>query len=247
MQRKSWSREEQLLALHLYCCLPFGQLHQRNKEIVAVAEYIGRSPSAVAMKACNFASLDPALHRTGLGNVSASDRVLWGEFMENSASVIEQAEELYSKIGLLRAEQVSLQQSSDTETIREVKVRLVQGFFRKAVLLSYENRCAISGLEIPELLVASHIIPWSENKLRRADPTNGLALNALFDKAYDRGFITIDKHYRVRLSSAIREIESRHKVSPDLFSIEGQKITLPKRFLPDPIALNWHMENVFQH
>ena len=48
------------MAFRLYCRTPFGKLHQHNPEIVALARALGRTASAVGMKACNFASLDPA-------------------------------------------------------------------------------------------------------------------------------------------------------------------------------------------
>ena len=72
-----WTEDELRLALALYCQLPFGKMHSRNKEIVKLAEKIGRTPSAVAMKLVNFASLDPEIvnsGRAGLGNASSMDR-----------------------------------------------------------------------------------------------------------------------------------------------------------------------------
>jgi len=60
-----WTREQLKLAFHLYCQLPFGKLHSRNAEIVELAQLIGRTPGAVAMKLVNFASLDPAITSTG--------------------------------------------------------------------------------------------------------------------------------------------------------------------------------------
>lgn len=65
-----------------------------------------------------------------------------------------------------------------------------RAFFRAAVLAGYDHRCALTGLDLPELIHASHIIPWADNVPRRADPTNGIALNVLHDRAFDRGLIT---------------------------------------------------------
>jgi hypothetical protein len=62
---KKWTPEQLKLAFFLYCQLPFGKLHSRNPEIVKLARIIGRTPSAVAMKLVNFASLDPAIINTG--------------------------------------------------------------------------------------------------------------------------------------------------------------------------------------
>ena len=58
--KRGWTRDELLVAFNLYCKTPFGRLHQRNPEIIRLASALGRTPSALAMKLVNFASLDPA-------------------------------------------------------------------------------------------------------------------------------------------------------------------------------------------
>jgi predicted restriction endonuclease len=242
----NWQEDELLLTLHLYCRTPFGKLHQTNPEIIRLAQIIGRTPSAVAMKACNFASLDPALAQKGLAGASKADRALWDAFMTNSTEVADKAETLY-EMRVLPTEPITPETekpiefpTGPTETIREVKVRRVQRFFRQTVLESYNNRCAISGLAIPELLVASHIIPWAEDESRRADPTNGIALNALYDKAFDRGLITFDANFRLVLSSAIKAKEKDDVVKEYFIKIEGKELEMPYRFKPDPSAIENH-------
>ena len=77
-----WTRQQLLAAFALYCRLPFGRLHRGNSEIIRVATAIGRSPSALAMKLTNIASLDPAITatgRAGLTGASAADRQMWQE------------------------------------------------------------------------------------------------------------------------------------------------------------------------
>ena len=78
-----WTKEQIKLAFHLYCQLPYGRIHGRNPEIIALAKVIVRTPDAVAMKMLNIASIDPSITstgRVGLGNASALDRVVWDEF-----------------------------------------------------------------------------------------------------------------------------------------------------------------------
>ena len=73
---RDWTREERLVALRLYMRSPFGKLHGRNPEIIRLAERIGRTSNALAMKACNFASLDAvfrASNRKGLSGASEGD------------------------------------------------------------------------------------------------------------------------------------------------------------------------------
>ena len=113
------------------------------------------------------------------------------------------------------------------------------------MLASYGETCAISGLAVAQLLNASHIIPWNQDEKRRADPTNGVTLNVLYDRAFDRGLISFDKRFRVLVSSSLkREHPPRfHRIAMN--EIEGRQAHLPSRFEPDPIALEYHRDTVF--
>ena len=118
------------------------------------------------------------------------------------------------------------------------------------MLASYEFRCAISGIAIPELLNASHIIPWQEDTRRRADPRPGAPGNTLYDRAFDRGLITFDESLRLVLSNRLKT-KRKNQETPTLVqqcfhALEGTKLTLPKRFTPDPEALAWHRDAVFR-
>ena len=247
----NWQDDELLLTLHLYCRTPFGKLHQTNPDIIHLANIIGRTPSAVAMKACNFASLDPALSQKGLQGASKADRALWNEFINYSTAIAEKAEELYeTRVENYVSPTISIDApvifpTGETESLREVKIRRVQRFFRQTVLESYNNRCAISGLAIPELLVASHIIPWAKDESRRADPTNGISLNALYDKAFDRGLITFDNDLRLNLSNVIKSENRNEFVKRHFIDLEGKYLELPYRFTLDNNAISYHRDNIF--
>lgn len=248
---QDWTEHELLVAFRLYCRTPFGKLHQRNPEIVALASQIDRTPSALAMKACNFASLDPAQQRrkiSGLGNVSSADRVLWEEFLRNPDVVAAKAEAAYAK--LTGTESFPETDESEipegpSEIERLVRVRRLQGFFRQTVLTSYEGRCSITGIAVPELLIASHIIPWSINSERRADPRNGITLNAFHDRAFDRGLITFDDSWRLVVASKLKLCDTSEFQRESLLNIEGRQLRLPIRFSPDPDAMAYHREHVF--
>lgn len=244
---KLWQEDELLLTLHLYCRVPFGKLHQSNPEVIQLSQIIGRTPSAVAMKACNFASLDPALVQKGLQGASKADRALWDAFMTDSTEIAAKAEALFElRVGKYLPKNFSAEAltfpTGATETIGEVKVRRVQQFFRRTVLESYNYRCAISGLAIPELLVASHIIPWSKDEKRRADPTNGIALNALYDKAFDRGLIMFDQDFQLVLSDKIKLHTDDELIKNYFINIEGKNLEMPYRFKPDSEALAIHRD-----
>lgn len=256
-RHRSWSADELLVAFRLYCRMPFGRLHSRNPEIVEIGKAIGRTPSAVAMKACNFASLDPLQQARGisaLGNVSQADRELWGRFESEPDAVAADAESAFAKI--LHDEnqdeiatvpdEVFDTPSGPTEQERLVRARRVQRFFRDTVLVSYEQRCALSDLAVRELLNASHIIPWKDNAQRRADPRNGLCLNALYDRAFDRGLISFDESLRVLVSPAIEHADPPPFHRDTLLRLAGKELRRPMRFDPDGVALTWHREHVFQ-
>ena len=251
MRGKGWSRDELLLAFRLYCRTPFGRLHSRNPEIVELAKQIGRTPGSVAMKACNFASLDPAQQARGirgLKGASEADRALFAEFLTNSESIAAAAEAAAVRVtGQETAEAVLEMPTGPTEVTRTVQARRVQGFFRSAVLAAYENRCAISGLAVPELLNASHIIPWAESVERRADPRNGICLNALYDRAFYRGLITFDDNLRVMVSPKLKKAGVCGEAEAALIGIEGRPLKLPARFEPDREAMKWHRQRAFAH
>ncbi|MEW4529376.1 HNH endonuclease [Maioricimonas sp. JC845] len=249
-----WVGDEHRAIFRLYCSTPFGRLHSGNPEIIEIAERIGRTPSAVAMKACNFASLDPAFLRTGrsgLGNASNADKVLLQEFLADSARIAEEVEAAYQRV-MQRNDDTSdvepevFPPDGPTEVERLVKTRRVQQFFRNAVLATYSNRCALTGISRSELLVASHIIPWSQNHARRADPRNGLCLNSLHDRAFDQGLLTFDSDYRVIVSEELLDQKSLSNEAKAFLAVEGQQLELPERFRPDPDALAYHRAEIFR-
>lgn len=199
------------------------------------------------MKACNFASMDPGIAQKGLGNVSSSDSELWQEFVSDSSRVSLQAEEAFEQVGKTVPEENEVWQppGGPSEVERTVKVRRVQKFFRNSVLVGYDSKCALSGIALPELIIASHIIPWSESVERRADPTNGIALNALYDRVFDKGFITFSDDYKVLVSKELKD-EVKSLSNQQILDIDGTKLNLPSRFQPDRAALEWHRENLFK-
>jgi putative restriction endonuclease len=251
-ERLGWTRDQLLIALRLYLRSTFGRLHGRNPEIVQLAGRIGRTPSALAMKACNFAGLDPvflASNRRGLSGASDADRALWREFAENAEQVAAEAEDAFARLepDAAAAELESVRPpAGETDVLRVIRARRVQAFFRAAVLVSYESSCAVTGLAVPELLVASHIIPWGTSVERRADPTNGICLSALFDRAFDRGLMTLDADLRVVVAPTLLKAAGAANLDCSIREAHGRHIRLPARLPPDVAALAHHRERVFQ-
>ena len=245
-----WTRKQTLAALHVYFQLPFGQLHQRNPLITQLASWIGRTPSAVALKLVNFASLDPQVRvsgRSGMGHASRLDAQVWGELNAHWDAVAAEAalnyEEYGQSQGIPPGSEVIDEVPELAEgrmTLATIKVRVNQARFRRAILASYNARCCISGLAEPRLLVASHIVPWSLDTQNRLNPQNGLCLSALHDKAYDLGLITVLPDFTVRVSRQLKGAGVDGFTRDSVASYDGRPITLPERFRPDPAFLEWH-------
>lgn len=257
MQSKGnlWSRDELIVAFNLYCRTPFGRIHKANPNIIELAKNIGRTPSAAAMKMVNFASLDP-FHRKrnvkGLQHIGKLDKQIWDEFHKDWESLAFESQQSLARMNKKTDEDYALdilllEPDIPTEVRMITRVRLVQRFFRDTVLSIYNYSCTVCKINLTKMLNASHIIPWSIGKARRADPTNGLSLCAFHDRAFDRGLITIDKEFRIIISKEAKALDVPlfHRVG--LLDIEGQVITMPDRFIPDQDALTYHREKIFLH
>jgi hypothetical protein len=265
---KAWSREELMVAMNLYCRIPFGQLHQRNPLIVTAARQLGRSPGSLAMKLCNLASLDPVQQARGirgLSNASLADREVWEQFHSDWEGMAVQSEGLVSAIlgesstettlpkrrrlrayGVPSLPTVLQAPTGPTEAQRVATARIGQQFFRRCVLASYRFECAVTGNPVPEMLVASHILPWSEFPQERMNPHNGICLAAHFDRAFDQGLLTFDQELHLVLSPVMREYLPNDALQREFFEREGREIRQPDRFLPSSDFLRRHRERVFQ-
>lgn len=249
----NWSRNQLLAALNLYHRTPFGYQHSHYPPIVELAELIGRTPSAVAMKLNNFTSLDPAeLERgvKGLTGASRADRAIWAEFEGRMNELACQSEAALEGLAshskkdrnILGEARDSHSPEGQSEAQAIVTLRRHQRFFRNSVLGSYNYRCGLTGNPVPELLRASHIIPWAEDKERRADPRNGILLAATFDAAFDRGLISFDEDLCLMLSPRLENYLPNSEIESLFFSARGRKLTLPEKNIPDPYCLAWHRD-----
>lgn len=260
LSKGNWTSEQLKLAFNLYCQTPFGKLHSKNPQIIQLAELIGRTPGALAMKLVNFASLDPSVTSTGrkgLSGASMLDREIWDEFhadWERLAIECAQLQQyLLHEHGLKPEVHIDSDSTDDfaladyTGETRQaiVQQRIKQNFFRHAVLASYRGRCCVSGVSDSRLLVASHIVPWSADKANRLNPSNGLCLSAIHDKAFDKHLFSLTDDNRIVLSDQL-------KTSKDVFlqkvfwPIEDRAIELPERFRPELAFTRNHRETMLR-
>ena len=254
--REKWTREETILAFDLYCKTPFSKITKSNKDIIALAKVLGRTPSSVGLKMANLAHYDPELiarNIKGMSNASKLDKEIVEEFngdweeLSYQAQLI-MAEYKHTDIFALNPELLMEEIPEGIDIEKEAKVRVGQYFFRMSVLTAYGNTCCITGMKKPDLLIASHIKPWkaSDSKTERTNPRNGLCLNALHDKAFDRGFITLDNDYRIIISSRLSDIAMDEKTHDWFYSYADQQILLPDKFLPGRDFIEYHNDVVFQ-
>ena len=248
MQTPRWTRDELLVCFNFYCRTPFGKLYSSNPDVIRVAKAIGRTPGAVAMKAVNFASFDPAHQKRkvkGLSNASRQDKAIWDEFNADTNRLAQESEEAALRLGGLPLEPIEElveipSGPSEKDLIRPV--RLLQSFFRRTVLASYKFTCAFCGLEFPALLNASHIIPWNASVELRGDPRNGLCLCTLHDRAFDRCLMSVDTKRRITISPRLKlKPENRlHKAA--FLALKGREIMMPEKFEPLKSSLEHHFE-----
>ena len=198
------------MALALYCRIPFAKSNQHHPEIIRIANIIGRTPTAVHLKIGNFGSFDSRLKARGIGglpNVSKLDKMIWDEFSHNFAELATQAFIVEHK--MRDNEDIELFEETTRaggDTIRPTQQRINQDFFRAAILAAYEEQCCITGINIPQMLIASHIKPWKEcTPSEKVNPRNGLCINALHDRAFDRGFLTITGEFAIKISPRIKQ------------------------------------------
>ena len=248
MSRKNWSKKELILAINLYCKTPFGKIHTHNPDIIKLSKIIGRSPGAVSYKLANFASIDPSLDRKGADHTSKLDKKVWEEFFNNWSKLSYESEKLLAEY---KGEKINkyLNNTSDLpegiNKYHSVKTRVNQSFFRDSVLSSYNYKCCITGIDNKNLLIASHIIPWSKDKKNRTNPRNGLCLNALHDKAFDCGLITLTNNYTIKASRTIRKEYKNNSAYQFFKKFDGKVIDLPDRFIPNKNFLEYHRNNIF--
>ena len=265
--RKPWNREELVLVMNLYCRIPFGRQHSRAPEVIELAQVLGRTPGSIAMKLNNLTSLDPeekARGVAGLPGASQLDQQMWDEFHADWEGMAAESELLWEKMVRHHAAFPSVEgersaksarslpeglpesfPTGPTESKRTVKVRLAQNFFRRTVLAAYHGCCCVSDNPVPELLIASHILPWAAFPEHRANPSNGLCLSHIHDAAFDKGLITFDETRALVLSKRLKDYLPNEAIRVNFASYEGSALRVPEKFFPDEKFLAHHRENIF--
>lgn len=253
MARNDWTRDETLMAFTLYRTLPPSRLTTSDADIKSLANAIGRTPAAVKLKAWNIAAHDAnriAAGKAGMGHGSRADIAIWSEFEEKGDLLLQEGIELLSAALKSQPHSKSIEYAIaelPPEGIERVSMRVErvnQQYFRNSLMTNYQGKCCVTGISVPELLVASHIKPWAESdpKTERLSADNGLLLNALHDRAFDRGLMTITKDYRIVLSSKLKRNAAGAQM---LLESEGRRITVPAVKPPAKEFIEYHNDVIF--
>jgi putative restriction endonuclease len=249
-----WAREETILAFNLYFKIPYGTIHGGNPKVRELAELIGRSKGSVGRKMQNLASFDPVQQARGikgLSHASKLDEEIFNEFVNNWAELAFEAERILAEkqhIPLeekVETDEYEWQNRSGKDVVRSVKTRVGQNFFRSAVLNNFDSKCAICGISIPEMLRASHIVPWSKDEQARVNPENGLCLSSLYDDAFDKGFIGVNTNYKVVLAEKLKKRRKEPYFQEHFGKLEGVEIRPPSKFFPRKEFLEYHLAIIF--
>jgi len=252
--QRNWTREELILALSVYYQLPFGRLHTNTPEVKELARVIGRTASSAAIRLANFAACDPYIINSGRTGMSAGKTVcmpIWEEFANDKERLFNEAQIIKANLlnqTLEKTLDLTDKDFEGKEREAVIKQRVNQNVFRSMVLSNYEQRCAITGINISDLLIASHIIPWAESTpQQKLNPENGICMSALYDKAFDRGLITIlPDDYTLCLSSALLEYQSQDYFEKYFNSISGKEMVMPIEHRPNREFLAYHRDHIFK-
>ncbi len=255
VERRLWSRDELILSLNLYLKLPFGKLHSRTPEIIHLSNVLDRTASSIAMRLNNFASVDPFHQQRGIGGLPGGKKQvepIWKEFTDNKEELLFESERILAEKEKKTIDDKFDEALKGTEhlkgeyKLREVKARVNQNVFRQIVMANYDYKCAVTGIDIPDLLLASHIVPWSKNEKERLNPENGICLSPLYDRAYDKGYIGINEKFEILLSPVLKSKTTKEYHLKHFTPLDGLKIVLPKKYLPRREFLNFHLDEIFR-
>jgi putative restriction endonuclease len=254
MERKLWTREELILVFNLYLKLPFGKMHTRTPEIIEMANLIGRTVNSIAIRLTNFAACDPYHQDRGVkGMVGGIKQCqpIWDEFFGNKELLIFESENILAQKENLTIESkfdeilFDIKDLKGEIKLREVKTRVNQNVFRQIVVANYSGKCAITGIDLQELLFASHIIPWAKNEVERLNPENGICLSALYDKAFDKGLIAVNESYHILISDKLKKKKQADYYGKYFAPIENQLLISPQKYFPKKEFIQYHLDEIF--
>ena len=234
-----WTREETIVAFNVYCKIPFKSSRKTHPMIIKYAKLLGRSSSALNMKVGNIGRLDPDLKERGISGLihgSKMEEEVWNEFYDNPELLAFESEKIIAQRSHQSIEDSTAIQIDDLpqglERAAIIRQRVNQSFFRSAVTSAYNFKCCISGIKSPQLVEACHILDWHKDPNNRTNPKNGLCMNPFFHKAYDKHLLAITPDLSIIVSEELFQSATEESFFNYLKEINGRKILIPDKFLP---------------
>lgn len=245
-----WTISEEILSLYLYMASGRRVASPRRRLAGKIASISGKSVDSIILKTANFRSLDPLSESKGMENVSRLDEYVWSRYggslseLEAMANgILENPESIGEEARLGPVDNPSSYDIPDSTS--KTKRRLGHERVRSMALSNYGKRCCICGIDHPDLLRASHIIPWSTRTDTRGDPRNVLCLCTFHDSLFDSGLIGVRDNFTLLLSPELSDYPGTAVKVSDL---AGRSIRLPARkgAKPVPAYLEYHRTHVFR-
>ncbi len=185
----------------------------------------------------------------GSGRIDSVLKV--GDWVEAEVVLVKEGERR-AQLKFLRLIQESTESTRERNPLIDVRSARMEGkrggfrrdaAFRQDVLEAYDHTCCICGSKFvvgaASCMEAAHVIPRSQ---RGADTlVNGICLCPIHHWAFDRGLLTINEHWLVRVSKAAGTDDAGHWLVP----LEGKEVRFPHGVHVSEDAIEWHRRNIF--
>ncbi len=178
-------------------------------------------------------------------NIKGDDKGLLKNNLENLMQIDTNAKEIIESFIEFQDEAQNLierkpinPKKNKTERFSQIKTRVYQDILKKYVAQNYQHQCALCDIDQPELLVASHIIPWSTDESKRLDLDNCILFCSIHDKLFDKGFIAFDGNLNLIVSDNLSKRTQKYVVN-----LSFKK---PLQCSPNVLYLQTHFEEIFR-
>lgn len=165
-----------------------------------------------------------------------------GLIKENVEDIYSNSKELQEEYGSIADLKKDIEREEEGKEREGGKVRVNQPVFRRRVLENFDNKCCISGISQKDLLVASHIVPWSHDLKIGLRTSNGLCLSVLYDKLFDLGYISFDDNLKVIITEKVDQFDGELKNI--LQVINGKQANKPHSTAIDIKYLEYHRQKI---
>lgn len=162
-------------------------------------------------------------------------------FMKGNNDLSVDITEHYSK-SILPVSKIEINDDHYIENAKaEISIRLGQSKFRKGVLTNFHNKCALTGIRESNLIVASHIVPWAQNKSSRGDYRNGICFYVELDSLFDKGYFSLNNDLIVIITERLYDLSDNLRAI--LLDLKGKQLSQPKDSIKEEY-LEYHREEI---